>query len=271
MQLNEVSKISELAKSLYQHRLVGSMEEAAKLAEQMIGQDKSGEKMSAQSAEKEIPVNDQASDNSDDYPEIVSPDAPLESYDTAPLETDSTSTPSDSDSLDNSPNDVNADSGSTPLNDDSLEQSEEPERHKEESVATSEQEPADEWLESPETITEEENEEELEDVSEETEGQKSKIPVQDVSPIDLSEELEGVKLTTEGAEHVLEDLGKEVKSLKEQLEANTKEFEEIKEYLKDIEAIAENSKDARKKEQAGLKTSEIADKPATEIDGKLDL
>lgn len=231
MQLNEVSKISELAKSLYQHRLVGSMEEAAKLAEQMIGQDKSGEKMSAQSAEKEIPA-----DEDDDYPEIVPPEV------NAPLESDALET----DSL-----------KSNSLDSDTLDQVEGPEQLKEERTAQPEA-LADEWLDT---------EEEEETVSEETAPTKPA----DISPIDLSEELEGVKLTTEGAEHVLEDLGKEVKSLKEQLEANTKEFEEIREYLKDIEAIAANSKEAKKKEQAGLKTSEIADKPATEIDGKLDL
>lgn len=90
------------------------------------------------------------------------------------------------------------------------------------------------------------------------------------TPDELEAEIEALKLSEEGSEKAFTELKEQVKELHEQLEENMKEFEEVKTYLKDIESVADNE-EVERKEEAGIKAAEIADKPMTDIDDKLEL
>ena len=194
----DVAKLSELAKSLYQHRLVGSMDDAYEMAKKMMFTEHPGEKMSATTSPKEArEAMPQAAQMVSSVPQAPQKPAP---------------------------------------------------------TSVSPAQPTNARLEPQPSPT-------------------AQTAHHDRTPrlTELEEEVHGAKLSEERTEHTMEHLGNEIKSLKEQLEANTKEFEEIKECMKDIEELAKQGKEAKKKEEAGIKIAQIADKPMTEFDDKLEL
>ena len=183
----DVGKLSELAKSLYQHRLAGSMDDAFEMAKKMMLTDHPGEQMSAKAPASE--------------------------------------------------------SSESALAENTLQGSADPGLSFEAAVPVLESSDGhdQEALDPPATLTE------------------------------LKADMHEAQGNQETTEKTMERLGNEIKSLKEQLAESTKEFDEIKEYLKDIEDLAKQGKEAKKKEETGVKIAEIADKPVTEFDDKLEL
>ncbi len=198
----DVGKLSELAKSLYQHRLVGSMDDAFEMAKKMMLTDHPGENMSAKVTHS---VPEPVGESQNPLPGL---EVPLTDEDLEPSPSDAVST---------------------------------------ESVVLEHDEP----------------------LVPQNSGSQNKDP-----PVTLSELKHEVKEAVsheESTEKTMERLGNEIKSLKEQLVESTKEFDEIKEYLKDIEDLAKQGKEAKKKEEVGVKIAETAEKPVTEFDDKLEI
>ncbi|MFQ5620299.1 MAG: hypothetical protein ACE5FT_00475 [Candidatus Nanoarchaeia archaeon] len=249
MDADEASRLSELARSLYEHRLAGSMEDALEMAKRMIQPD-SGVKKSTegmtnkmqrwQDHKSERPVGLEPSDNVGEALVFEIPEPRKVVFEGAKPETEL----------------VN------------MEPKPEPKVEKVEEVVIPPSKPEPKpsagdlvGNELPvETLSVEEKMKVLGEALTKREVENEEVE----TPVDMDSEVQNIKLTHEGNEEKLKELTQDVDDFKKDLESNSNELDEIQKYLEDIEKMVGGSGDVIKKEEAGVKSAEIADKPATE-------